>query len=132
MQIFSEVNFSYSIANRRNLPGRIWNAPLRVGVMPSIVSRRSQLSQRSAGGHCPPLQPLHRNSAPLVPHKRGGVIFIYLSIQEIPQFLAAAGVAELAQRLGFNLTDTFTRNVEDFTNIFQGTHLTIIKTETET
>ena len=30
MQIFSEVNFSYSIANRRYLPGRIWNAPLRI------------------------------------------------------------------------------------------------------
>ena len=40
------------------------------------------------------------------------VHFMYLSIQEIAQLFAAAGVAELAQGLGFDLADAFTGDVE--------------------
>ena len=66
----------------------------------------------------PPLQSghnTHTNQSPALLIFKSGAGYFYLrikSIQEIAQFLAAAGVAELAQGLGFDLADALTGDVE--------------------
>ena len=41
-------------------------------------------------------------------------------VQKIAKFLAAAGVAQLAQGLGLNLADAFTRDVEFLSDFLKG------------
>ena len=50
--------------------------------------------------------------------------------QKIPQFAAAAGMAQLSQRLGLDLADTFPRDVERLSHFFQCVRLPILQTET--
>ena len=52
-----------------------------------------------------------------------------ISIQEIPQFLAAAGVAELAQGLGFDLADAFTGDVELLADLLQRAGASVLNAE---
>jgi hypothetical protein len=52
-------------------------------------------------------------------------------LQEILQFLAAAGVPELGQRLGLYLADAFARYTELPAHLFQGPWMTIKKAEAE-
>ena len=54
-----------------------------------------------------------------------------ISIQEIPQFLAAAGVAELAQGLGFDLADAFTGDVELLADLLQRAGAAILQAEAQ-
>ena len=54
----------------------------------------------------------------------------FLILYKVTQWFASAWVAEFAEGFGFDLTDPFTGHVEDFTNIFQGPHFSIIQTET--
>ena len=59
------------------------------------------------------------------------VYFMYPSIQEIAQLFAAAGVAELAQGLGFDLTNPFTGHTKVLTDFFEGTRTSIEKTKAQ-
>ena len=40
------------------------------------------------------------------------------SVEEIPQFLASAGMTELPQSLGFDLTDPLSCHIEFFADLF--------------
>ena len=53
-------------------------------------------------------------------------------IQIILQLAAAAWMAELAQRLCLNLTDTLSGNIKFFSHLFQSAGASVIKTESET
>lgn len=52
-------------------------------------------------------------------------VFFKASVQEADQFLAAAGLLQLADRLGFDLTDTLARDLEDVSDLFQGVAVAI-------
>ena len=59
------------------------------------------------------------------------VSFMYPSIQEIAQLFAAAGVAELAQRLGFDLADTLTGDIELLADLLQRAGAAVLKAEAQ-
>lgn len=50
-------------------------------------------------------------------------------VEECAQAVAAAGVAEFAQRLGFNLADAFARNGEVLADLFQSVLAAILQAE---
>ena len=71
--------------------------------------------------------------------KSGKALYVGLSnydgpplIQIILQLAAAAGMTQFAQCLCFDLTDTFTGNVEFLTYFFQRTCASVIQSETKT
>ena len=51
-------------------------------------------------------------------------------LQIVLQLLAPARVAELAQRLGLDLTDTLARHVELLSDLFEGALAAVLQTET--
>ena len=55
-----------------------------------------------------------------LPYKKFWVKDRFVLIQEIPQLLGAAGVAQLAQGLGLDLADTLTGDVELLADLLQG------------
>ena len=44
----------------------------------------------------------------------------------------AVGVAQLAQSLGFNLTDALTGDIKDLTDFFEGLHPAVVEAVTQT
>src|SRR5215831_7217827 len=52
-------------------------------------------------------------------------------IQVILQFAAPAGMAQFAQSLGLNLTNTLSSHMELFANFFQSTTAAVIQTEAQ-
>ncbi len=53
------------------------------------------------------------------------------SIEKIAELLASAWVAELSESLSLYLADTFTGNVESFSDLLEGPCLIIIETEAQ-
>ena len=54
-----------------------------------------------------------------------------LSVDEVFELFASAGVTEFAKSFCFDLTDTFAGYVEFLTNFLKGSGAAVIKTETE-
>ena len=52
-------------------------------------------------------------------------------VQEILELLAAAGVAQLAQRLGLDLADALARDVELLADLFERTGTAVLNAEAE-
>ena len=53
------------------------------------------------------------------------------SIQEVPQFFGAGGVAEFAEGFGFDLADAFAGDVEFFADFLEGSGAAVFDAETE-
>ena len=51
------------------------------------------------------------------------------SIKEILQAFAPAGMTQLTQRFGLDLTDTLTGNIEFFTDLFQCSGTSVFQTK---
>ena len=56
---------------------------------------------------------------------------LFLSVKEILEAFASAGVAELAECLCFNLADTLTGNAEFAANLFKSVGVSVLKSEAE-
>ena len=52
-------------------------------------------------------------------------------VQEVLELLAAAGVTELAQRLGFDLADALTRDVELLADLFERAGTAVLDAEAQ-
>ena len=56
---------------------------------------------------------------------------ILISIKEILELLASAGMTKLSESLGFDLTDTLTGNVKFLADLLKGVRMSALKTETQ-
>ena len=56
---------------------------------------------------------------------------VVLSVEEVLDLLASAGVTELSESFCLYLADTLTGNVKALTYFLKGTGLAVLKTETE-
>ena len=78
------------------------------------------------------ITPTQTKARPAYFHKQAGHFYSRIkSIQEIPQFLAAAGVAELAQGLGFDLADALARDVELLADLFERAGTAVLDAEAQ-
>ena len=56
---------------------------------------------------------------------------ILISIKEILELLASAGMTKLSESLGLDLTDTLTCNIKFLADLLKGVRMSALKTETE-
>ena len=54
-----------------------------------------------------------------------------VSVQEVPRLHASAGVAELAEDLGLDLTDALARDVELLADLLEGAGAAVLQTEAQ-
>ena len=60
------------------------------------------------------------------------LLFVVIgSVQEVLELLAAAGVTELAQRLGFDLADALARDVELLADLFERAGTAVLDAEAQ-